>query len=226
MIGCWNVSRGLYEFRWGEISSRRGMGIEYSVYHETASIKLMLLFFTVYIKMPMIIQQRLGTEDWIAAFGIGLDSEALRMNWRTWHKGFDLPWTYKFHKREILDQEGNVLLTDYGRGPKHPTYVSFDVISLVKNLASKDFQYTYVLRDGTVQNRIAKVHMERDYRKIRGLPFVKKSSRCIWAEFDGEVGERTGSWKGGCTGCGYTMLPNETIEQCLRRMERERKFLD
>jgi hypothetical protein len=39
-----------------------------------------------------------------------------------------------------------------------------------------------------------------------------------------EVGEEAGSWKGGVLGCGYTLLPNETPLQCLRRMEKERKF--
>lgn len=43
-------------------------------------------------------------------------------------------------------------------------------------------------------------------------------------EFDKEVGERTGSWKGGTLGCGYNLLPNETPLECLRRMEKERKF--
>lgn len=48
--------------------------------------------------------------------------------------------------------------------------------------------------------------------------------RVIEIEFDGEVGERTGSWKGGTIGCSYKMQEDKTIEQCLRRMERERKF--
>jgi len=43
-------------------------------------------------------------------------------------------------------------------------------------------------------------------------------------EETGEVGERTGEWKGGTTGCGYQMLPNETPLETLRRMEKERKF--
>jgi hypothetical protein len=43
-------------------------------------------------------------------------------------------------------------------------------------------------------------------------------------EFDREVGERSGTWKGGCIGCGYKMLPGETIAQAIRRMEAERVF--
>ena len=46
----------------------------------------------------------------------------------------------------------------------------------------------------------------------------------IDVQFDGEVGERSGSWKGGTVGCGYDKLPHESIEQCLRRMEKEREF--
>jgi len=42
--------------------------------------------------------------------------------------------------------------------------------------------------------------------------------------FDREIGERSGSWKGGCIGCGWDMKPGETAEQTLRRMESERTF--
>jgi len=48
--------------------------------------------------------------------------------------------------------------------------------------------------------------------------------RMINIEFSDEVGERTGSWKGGCTACGYDWLPGEEQETALRRMERECKF--
>lgn len=48
--------------------------------------------------------------------------------------------------------------------------------------------------------------------------------RGIDVDFDGEVGERTGSWKGGTVGCSYESRPGETPVQTLRRMERERRF--
>jgi hypothetical protein len=49
-------------------------------------------------------------------------------------------------------------------------------------------------------------------------------STTLDVKFDDEVGERSGSWKGGTIGCSYEMLPNETPEQTLRRMEKEREF--
>ena len=49
-------------------------------------------------------------------------------------------------------------------------------------------------------------------------------NRYIKVEFDGEVGKDKGSGKGGCIGCSYNILPNETPEDCIRRMEKERNF--
>jgi hypothetical protein len=87
--------------------------------------------------------------------------------------------------------------------------------------------YKYVLESGEVQDRIATVNIEeREWRWkwYIGLPFQKITRRTIDVSFDNEIGEEAGSWKGGCLGCGYEIRGKETYEQCLRRMERERKF--
>ena len=89
------------------------------------------------------------------------------------------------------------------------------------------FPYTYVLKNGTVQKRTATVSVERRAwrpRAFQWTPLFEKSRTSIDVTFDDEVGEKSGSWKGGCIGCGYEMEARETAEQCLRRMERERKF--
>jgi len=46
----------------------------------------------------------------------------------------------------------------------------------------------------------------------------------IDVHFSKEVGSRKGSWKGGTIGCGYEILKNETPMDCIKRMEKERKF--
>jgi len=90
--------------------------------------------------------------------------------------------------------------------------------------------YTYTRKNGEVQKRIAKFHVEeREWRWLmfHKLPFAfgpKLVNRCIDVRFDKEVGEKSGSWKGGTTGCGYEMKRGETPLECLRRMEKERKF--
>jgi len=83
--------------------------------------------------------------------------------------------------------------------------------------------YTYVLKSGKVQKRIATIYEETRTWTRPWFPH-KMVRKTIDIEFNDEVGERSGSWKGGCTGCGYDMLPGETGLQTLRRMEAEREF--
>ena len=91
------------------------------------------------------------------------------------------------------------------------------------------FDYCYILESGEVQNRTVEVTVERMtyawyWPWMLGIfrPSVTRTWICV--NFSEEVGEEVGSWKGGCIGCGYTLRSGETPEQCLRRMERERKF--
>lgn len=94
-------------------------------------------------------------------------------------------------------------------------------------LWSESYPYTYVLKSGEVQKRTATVRVEeREWRMklFRWTKLFAKKRRTISIDFDAEVGERTGSWKGGTVGCGYEMRDGELPEQTLRRMEVERKF--
>lgn len=83
--------------------------------------------------------------------------------------------------------------------------------------------YRYTLRSGEVQRRTAKIRVEAR-RWTRFWWPRTMNRRYIEIEFDDEVGERSGSWKGGVMGCSYDMLPHESPAECLRRMERERKL--
>jgi hypothetical protein len=94
-------------------------------------------------------------------------------------------------------------------------------------LWKETYPYTYVLKSGEVQHRRATLRVEeREWRQkwLKWAHLFSKKRKSINVDFDGEVGERTGSWKGGCTGCGYTMNYGELPEQTLRRMEKDRKF--
>jgi len=90
-----------------------------------------------------------------------------------------------------------------------------------------EYPYTYTLESGDVQRRTASVkinEMEWRRRALMWTGIGAKVVRSIEVNFSDEVGERSGSWKGGCIGCGYEMHPGEDPESTLRRMERERKF--
>lgn len=89
--------------------------------------------------------------------------------------------------------------------------------------APEQHPYTYVLRSGDVQTRTATIQAESRCWTRPWVPW-RKLSRYIDVRFSDEVGERAGSWKGGCLGCGYEMKPGESPLDTLRRMERERTF--
>lgn len=83
--------------------------------------------------------------------------------------------------------------------------------------------YKYVLKSGEIQERIATINVETRLWTRPWLP-RKLFKKSINIQFSDEVGERSGSWKGGCTGCGYDMREGENQLMTLRRMEAERKF--
>jgi hypothetical protein len=88
------------------------------------------------------------------------------------------------------------------------------------------FLYRYILKDGTVQDHTATIYVDRMAWRLRWLRWTslfEKLRTSIRVKFSDEIGEQSGSWKGGCTGCGYDLLPDETAEHCFRRMERNRK---
>lgn len=78
-----------------------------------------------------------------------------------------------------------------------------------------------------IQRTVATISVnEREWRPrwfmwTKMFAMVRKT---IDVEFAHEIGERVGTYKGGTIGCSYDMLPGETPEQTLRRMEKERRF--
>lgn len=90
----------------------------------------------------------------------------------------------------------------------------------------KSWTYDYTdSYDGTVIPTTIYVE-EREWRPkwLKWTSLFAYVRRTIDIHFSKEVGKRKGSWKGGTLGCGYTLLPNEEPVDCLKRMEKERKF--
>lgn len=136
-------------------------------------------------------------------------------------KHIDLPWALRFHKRwELVEGDS------YAKGVQDwcevPRKLNHGVIA-----TKWTAPYRYVRRSGEVQERTATFYAERwehRYNWLRWLPFPRQIKTSISVEFSDEVGEGAGSWKGGTTGCGYDMRDDELPLECLRRMERDRKF--
>lgn len=140
-------------------------------------------------------------------------------------KSWDLPFfTMECvrHQVECDLGDGKYTLVDYDKLQK----LNDKYIPLKDNELVHKYHYNYVDNyDGSIVPCTYWIE-EREWRRkwFKWCDWFKIVNRYIEIEFDGEVGRDKGSWKGGCTGCSYTLLPNETPEECIRRMEKERKF--
>lgn len=128
-------------------------------------------------------------------------------------KTINFPWAYKFWKREVLFKDGN-----WFRGEDF-----WDKDKYGDLVLRETFPYTYILKSGEKQERTATVYQEKRYWR-NWFKLNTMMRHYLEIEFSDEVGDRSGSWKGGTIGCSFLMNKGETSEQALRRMEQTRKF--
>jgi hypothetical protein len=188
-------------------------------------------------------ERRTGISIHSHSFWVYLFDKVMESNstdpWYASHHSWDFPWQLDWRSTEILKHKAKEVAevslpvwseTKSGNAANRKIgkdwFVTHKDREAAEKLASETYPYTYTLKSGELQLREATVHVVRMNWKARWWPLIPltKSRTSIDIKFNQEVGERTGSWKGGCTGCGWDMLNGETPLDSLRRMERERKF--
>lgn len=183
--------------------------------------------FRLYLYLPTNICSRFrdpktSKMDRDSAFGFYTIDTAVVWRWATGYWSWDIPFfSFKHESSEVLTASGRSVFFK----PRGERFMDrYDEQKLIEARYSEIFRYVYTLKCGEVQERMATVGVRRMTWIRKWFPWLKKVRTSIDVVFDQEVGEETGSWKGGCTGCGYDMLPGEQPVDTLRRMERERKF--
>lgn len=190
-------------------------------------INIDLIFFSLTIILP--IWSKMTDECDPPKYGISYHHQTLwihrggkgNMNggnkWWTMY----MPWSFQWVRTSALRKDGTWEHSKKGNDKSFWEDKWKDVLLI------ETHPYTYKLRSGEIQERLATIKVkEREWRWhwMKWSPFPRKISRDIDVSFNEEVGEGTGSWKGGVTGCGYPIKKGETPLECLRRMEAERKF--
>lgn len=197
--------------------------LEYSEHYGNKCWFFALLGLTLFISREDYNMQYDRDVAWGFTFSSAV--QALYLYWGSKCKILYYPWAdYICVRDQLMDEYGNLW--------NRPKWITFrdgtrDKEDEPPNLYERLVPYKYKLKNGQVQNVMAKVKVEEREWRLRLLQWTQlfnKVNRCIWVEFDHEVGERTGSFKGGVMGCGYTMLPGEDPIDCLNRMEFERQF--
>lgn len=206
----WRINKDSIDFKWGYFAPRFGLELQLNqggYFSSNYSINICFLWGAFHIIIPFK-TNRPESCEWLS-YGVSYFENGFIWRWGHLYKRWDLPfinYVFEFHCIKTVD------------GNFEP--YKFDSHTTKK----EDFDYSYTLRSGDKQHVKATCTEEVWQWHRKWFPLLKKRRRSIDVEFSDEVGEESGSWKGGCIGCGYDMLPNETVEQCLRRMEKERKF--
>jgi len=210
IVGVWRVNRDSFETKWGYFAPRFGLelGINRGGYFDQRySVDVCLLWGMFNIKLPVKTSKPEGCE-W-DTYGFNFFEDSMIWRWGRSYRSWRLPFiSWEFNHHKVRNTSGEWV-----------PYVYDD-----KSTHRETHKYTYTLSSGDVQDRKATCYKEVRQWHRKWVPFIKMTKECISIDFNDEVGEESGSWKGGCTSCGYDLLPNESIKSCLRRMERERKF--
>lgn len=216
---------GSMVFNWGEVGFRsRGPALHLSQYDDHGhTLVVGLIFLTLYIKTRRLFT---GWECMEDGLGFSFTSDGLHMYFGRTTKIWWYPWDWTFHKRWEAVEFDSLKDGRWTRGQlafvELPRMLSHGVVG-----TKWVHDYTYKLRSGEIQHRKATIYVDRmewRWRWLKLLPWPRLVRTSINVSFDGEVGEGTGSYKGGTIGCGYDMKPGETPLETLRRMEREREF--
>jgi len=148
--------------------------------------------------------------------------------WKKSHSWY-WPWELRHRLTEILEPKFGIPSKDWpvvwnDKGKKFMD--SYEERKKAEASVSQQHPYTYHRTNGEIQNRIATIFVSRSTWRARWYPIIPitKIRTFIEVSFDAEVGEGTGSYKGGVVGCSHDMLPFETPIETLRRMEKEVRF--
>lgn len=172
--------------------------------------------FGFLIALPFLDRYVHEPKDMLDQWRIYLSDRAIRFFWGSWYRVLHLPWEFNHLKVEVQRPDGTwakqVQSYDVGEPDGRQLWT---------------LPYRYVCKSGEVQEATATVYVERHewrWRSMMWCPLTAKVRKSIDITFDREMGDRAGSWKGGCIATGYDIRRGESVEQTVRRMEREHSF--
>ena len=226
-------------FSWAEITNGWGLALALCLFETHYSLHIHLGWPNINLRLPMLRRWHYELHEGMESWGLSLERDnfsSIYLRWGRRHKFIYLPWAWEWVRTSYLLKDGtwlDELRSDRpainGKSPHKTNFDHWQAIRAIREERewTETHPYRYTLRSGQVQEceaTIAVQQAECRWRWLLWCPWFGRISKAIDIRFSAEVGERAGSWKGGTIGCGYSLAEGETPLQCLRRMERERKF--
>lgn len=235
LLGVWRINRDSIDFKWGYFAPRPAFNLTLhrgGYFNQRYAVTFALGYGVLHIKLPVKTSLKEGCD--MPQYGIAIHNDTFwvykggfydesigqvqdrNSSW-SWYLPF---FSYEFdgHWIQNKNHEWVMMGRRHHDGPEPWKFRESGAAY------TEVHPYRYTLRSGQVQERTATCTIEKRKWHRKWFPFLTRTSQVIDIEFSDEVGERSGSWKGGTIGCSYEMRPDDTIESCLRRMESERKF--
>jgi len=214
-------------YKWGEISTGfSGLGLSYQEAGDDsyAHLHIMPIFGNIFIHLNRKYNYDNTYEEerqWGFTYYFSRDMRHdIHLKFGDKSKIIELPTMWEWQRTSTLLNDGT--WDNETKGNRKPFTGEENL-----NIFKETHTYTYTLESGVVQRRKATITVREMEWRRRALQWTNKFNMVIKSidiNFDEEVGERSGSWKGGCIGCGYNMNKNETPYETLKRMQKERKF--
>lgn len=221
---------------WAEITGSFGFALGLCLFEEHYSLHIHLGWPNIYLRLPFLQRWHHDPHEMMESWSIALHRYDAHLNWGRRCKIIHWPWDWDWVRTSLMLADGTWIHETNNRKVDFPNYPLSSHekkpwgtwYKIKEELAwTETYPYRYALRNCTVQDRLATCKVEERewrWRWFKWLPFPRMIQRTIAVDFNEEVGERSGSWKGGCAGCGYNMRFDEMPVEALKRMELERKF--
>jgi hypothetical protein len=186
-------------------------------------IKIGAVFWTFIIKLPFVNK---GLEDECDApeYGISIHDNSLWMHGGEKLITWDIPFfTSYLYKHEVLGDFDWIDVTDHSVFMKKVGYLQYKDRN--KPTEAVVFRGTWKDFDGEEVPAIYRLERRTWRRKwLMWTNMFDQQRTQIEVSFKSEVGKDKHSWKGGVYSIGFELKPNETVQECFERVNRENRL--
>lgn len=224
-FGLKRINTDSIDFSWGYFAPRWGFEFVVSrgaYFNQHYTISMCFIWGLLNINLPF--KTRLAEGCDLPRYGICIHNSTLWLyiggkhdesigqttgrTWITW----DLPWlTWKYSHCEVLSFDGWRVQDSVLDGDK-------------KTVLEETYPYSYTKKNGDTQHTIATCKQVRRFWYRKWFPWAKLIKHTLEVDLEHEIGESTGSWKGGATGFGIEIQPGETSQEAIARYEATKEF--